>query len=231
MSVEVVTVWKKPNPGVGCSDEHTYMQLLSYQQRSVRQFGHEHLVVTDDADVPKSYNKLECSLPTEVMPAMIAGVLERLAHPVNSHLLFVDVDVLIGRNLEEVFDGSFDLGLTRRVNNKAPINNGAMYVHQDGWAHAEGFFRRAYALCGNHWGADQEAISQAAAPVPDVEGIEIRDGMRLAFLSMKLHNCIPKSKGLPHTNKPYVIHFKGGTKVWAQTYAANFIFGENDGPR
>lgn len=224
MSVQVVTVWKKPNPGVGCTDEHIYFQLLNYQRRTVQQYGHQHLVVTDDEKVPAEHTKFHCALPDQVMPAMIAGVLERLAQPVDSHLLFVDVDVLIGRNLEEAFDGSFDLGLTRRISHKAPINNGAMYVHQDGIEHAQRFFRCAYALCGNHWGADQEAISQAAAPVPEVEVVEDRDGMRLAFLSMKMYNCVPKNKGLRHTDNPYVIHFKGGTKAWAKEYAMNFIF-------
>lgn len=230
MTVEVCTVWKKPIANsVGCEDEHIYMQLLKYQKETARCFGHEHVVVTDDTSLTAQYKTMPCFLPAEIMPAMLAGVLYRLGRPVNSHLLFVDVDVLIGRNLEEAFDGSFDLGLTRRNNRKAPINNGAVYVHQDAAKFAHWLFGRALAICGTHWGADQEAISQAAAPVPDVEGVEMRGPYRLAFLPMGMYNAIPKVAGAIHDCRPFVIHFKGKkTKAWAKTYADKFLFGERE---
>ena len=99
-----------------------------------------------------------------------------------------------------------------------------MYVAKNGARKAELFFRRALDLCGSHWGADQEAISSAAQPVPGVERVEMRGDMRLAFLSMKTHNVVPKLEGKSHFCNPYVVHFKGATKQWADTYADKFVF-------
>lgn len=221
MSVEVVTVWV-PRPDHPKWRED-YIDLIELQRQTAHHFGHTHIVVTDSEGRGK-FERLICNLPQSVMKAMLAGVLERLARPVTSDLVFLDCDALIGKDLSEAFDCSFDLGLTRRLNKLAPINNGAVYVPQQSVAHADSFFRRALDICGDHWGADQEAISQIAAPVPEISGtIENRGGTRIAFLSMKTHNAIPKYEGKLHRSLPFVIHFKGQTKIWAQTYAEKFI--------
>jgi hypothetical protein len=221
MSVEVCTVWApRPNHEKWRDD---YLDLLALQRKTALQFGHVHTVVTDGAALP-GFDCLQVrDMPESLMKAMIDGVLARLNEPVHSNLLFVDVDVLIGRSLDEAFPGTFDLGLTFRDHPTAPINNGAMYVSHEGARAAKRFFCRAMELCGDHWGGDQEAISQAAMPVPAVECTKERQGARVAFLSMKTHSVVPKAFGKPHTGKPFSIHFKGETKPWAATYAERFI--------
>lgn len=226
MSVEVVTVWA-PRPGHE-KWRDTYLELLRLQSLTAYRFGHTHTIVTDQrgaAGLPMLSRAMRARLPDDLMQAMIAGVIARLSYPSESHLLFVDADVLVGRELDSAFEqGLFDLGLTRRLHDRAPINNGSMYVDQRGRAAALGFFERALARCGTHWGADQEAISEEAAPVPIVDGvIEQREWGRLAFLSMRDYSCVPKVRGQLHVAQPYAIHFKGEAKDWAEEYALRFL--------
>lgn len=225
MSVEVVTVWA-PRPTHEKWDSAQWYKLLELQRRTALRYGATHTVVTDDPlfDIQGA---MQAELPKDLMPAMIAGVLARLTMaPIHDDLLFVDVDVLIAREPDPAFNRTFDIGLTRRANaDGICINNGAMYVDKDAGDKAVRFFTRALARCGKHWGADQEAISAVAAPVPEISGtVQLRGDTRIAFLSMKTHNAIPKTEGKPHLAHPFVVHFKGPTKSWARTYADKFIF-------
>lgn len=211
MSVEVCTVFAARN---GCNWK-PYLPLIELQRQSVELAGHSYRVVNDD----------NATLSAGLMAAMIDGVIHRLRMGGDSHLLFVDVDCLILRACEAAFDGTFQLGLTRRENELAPINNGAMYVHRDGIQAAIPFFEYARSICAEHWGGDQEAISQAASPVPTRSGvIDHRRDCKIAFLSMALHNAVPKVRGKFHHSRPYVLHFKGATKDWMQDYAERYLF-------
>lgn len=219
--IEVCTVFAKRTDHPDF--DRDYMRLLKFQIRTAQHFGHRHTVVTDDAglQVPLPSQTLVVSLPHALMHAMIAGVIERLRNPVDCPIVFVDVDVLIGNDLHDAF-GGFDVGFTRRANDIAPINNGAMYVYDA--AKALPIFERALSICGTHWGGDQEAISAALAPVPNAECVLDRDGARVAFLSMRRHNCAPKERGARHYQDPFVIHFKGKeAKEWMPEYANRWI--------
>lgn len=220
--IEVCTVYAPRTFSVDFLTQ--YRKLLKWQCRSLEMFNdHRHTVVTDDPslEVPFNSRAMLAELPRELMPAMIAGVIERLRRPVTTPIVFVDVDVLIGADLHDAF-GGFDIGLTRRANEIAPINNGAMYVWDA--ARALPIFEHALSICGTHWGGDQEAIGAAVAPVPDTECVLDRRGARVAFLSMSKFNCIPKVRGFRHHNNPFAIHFKGkAAKEWMQEYATNFL--------
>lgn len=235
MTVEVVTVWAPRRHHEKWRDD--YCDLIALQRRTVRHFGHAHTVVTDDSRMLEDGDALVVKLPDEVMPAMIAGVLERLDRPVTCDLVFVDTDVLAHRNLDEAFvPRDFDIALTNREQEKAPINNGVMLVSQYGVEAARAFFGDALAVCGTHWGADQEAISATAKPVPppwDRAVIPRKRHGRIAFVNMKQFAAVPKERGVPHRKNPFFVHFKGETKQWAQEYAERFIFGNElrRGPR
>lgn len=227
MTVEVVTVWApRPHHDKWRDD---YLALLGLQKRTAEHFGHTHTVVSDHiggvgGELP-GFNVLHAPLSWELMPAMIDGVLARLRYPAKprTDLVFVDADVLVARDLAGAFSEDWDLGLTRRAHDRAEINNGAMYVRATAREMAIEFFERALARCGTHWGADQEAISAEAAPVPTQDRIEYLGPMRVGYLSMKTHNAVPKAPGLKHQAQPFVVHFKGDTKDWAQKYADRFI--------
>jgi hypothetical protein len=138
---------------------------------------------------------------------------------------------LINRDLREAFPenySEFDLLLTQRENDLAPINNGAMYVSCDGINRAWYFFLYALGLCGDHWGADQEAISRAAMPLPETIGRTARrQGCKIKYAAMKPYNVVPKEEGCEHVRhgsmRPFVIHFKGNTKDWMATYVEKFV--------
>jgi hypothetical protein len=222
MGVEVCTVWA-PRP------EHEkwrdYLPLLRLQKTTAEKFGHKHVVVTD-VDLP-GFNTLRVELPQSLMKAMISGVIERLKLPTPDDIAFLDCDVLIHRNLQDAF-GPWGLGLTNRAGNeKAPINNGAMYFRSDQREPALAFFEKALTLCGDHWGGDQEAISAAAQPIPDGQGLFYRDGLALMFLSMRQHNAVPKMVARRHHGDVFVVHFKGEVaKDWMEEYANSFILGK-----
>jgi hypothetical protein len=219
MRVVVVTVYA-PRP------EHPkfidYLPFLRVQKLSAERFEHKHVVVTD-ADLGGEFREIRTPLSQELMPAMIEGVLAGLrAANGKRHLVFVDADCLINRDLRKAFaSGEWDIGLTRREHDSSPINNGAMFINGESIPKAIAFFERSLSLCGTHWGADQEAISAAAAPVPDEECVQDRDGTRIGFLSMKKHSAVPAKVMARHDS--YVVHFKGSKKEWMLNYAHQFL--------
>lgn len=220
--VDVVTVYS-PHP------EHEkwydYISLLRMQRDSAAQWGHQHWIVTD-ADLDDEFMCIRELLPRSLMKAMIAGVIARLIRGGNRDIVFVDADCLITRDLRDAFAGTgYDMLLTQRANEISPINNGAMYVKCEGISAAWQFFRRALEICGDHWGADQEAISQAASPIPFINDVAQRHGCNIKFVDMKPYNVVPKEKVLRgrHHCDPFVIHFKGAAKDWMDTYAARYV--------
>lgn len=221
MTVEVVTVWA-PRP-MHQKWRKDYIDLLQLQKLTAERFGHAHTIVTDTA-MPSGFDTIVTDLPASLMKAMLAGVIERLDRGGMNDLVFVDADCLIAKDLAPAFDDDlFDIGLTRRTSDLSPINNGAMYVRGSCATLAVDFFEKAFERCGDHWGADQEAISEAAAPVPDHCCVEERNGLRFGFLLMKAYAAVPKTPGKKHDKLPYIVHFKGDTKPWARVYAENFI--------
>jgi hypothetical protein len=218
IDVEVCTVYTPRPDHPNWRDD--YPALMAAQRASALRADCSHAVVTD-VDLP-GFNCLRTDLPDNLMQAMIAGVVKRLEQPVASHLCFVDVDVLIIRSLLPVFSrAKFDIGLTYRANELAPINNGVMYVPKNGVAGALMFFREALRRCGTHWGADQEAISQAAAGVIHVDGEHgMRSGAMIKFHTSKYYAAVPKAPLARHD--AYAVHFKGATKDWMIEYARHF---------
>lgn len=231
-AIHVVTVLapREPIDGAPAPTWQEYLPLLRLQRDSARWYGHKHSVVTD-ADLGAEFDLFRTHLDVDLMRAMIAGVIAKLQAGGSSHLVFLDVDCLIARNLEPVFtENLWDIGLTHRENEVSPINNGAMYVRAEAIPQAIAFFKRAWALCGTHWGADQEAISKAAHPVPKDDCVIARNGMRIGFLNMKRYAAVPKNHLSKHGGETYVVHFKGKTKEWMADYANAFIFsGERHG--
>lgn len=238
MSVQVVTVFAKRDPRPECPSWEEYLPLLRLQRDSARWFGHGHLIVTD-GDIGEEFNQLRVNLPNDLMPAMIAGVIAKLKASIygagsGGNLVFVDGDCLIARELNSIFESPprYDLGLCHRIDDVSPINNGAMYVPKEGVYYAAQFMEKALEVCGTHWAADQQAISQVAAPVPRDDGTAMRHGCNVAFLDMKRYGAVPKRRLSKHGEGSYVIHFKGETKAWMSDYAKEYVFvGEPRGPR
>lgn len=218
MKIQVVSFYA---PRVGHEKWIDYLPHLRLQKATAEKFGHRHIVISDQKF--SGFETFPVDLPRSLMLAILSGQIAFLKRwDGESPVVLVDADCLIARSLKDAFDGTFDLGLTNREDLRCPINNGAMYIAGNKPKVVE-FFERSLAICQKHWGGDQEAISQAAAPVPIGHGVENRDGLRLGFFSMLSHNVVPKAMGVRHKKNPFVVHFKGERKSWMETYARNFI--------
>jgi hypothetical protein len=243
--IDVVTVFAPRREHPQWMD---YIPLLSLQRDSAVHFGHRHIVVTDDAEpegLRREFSTMTVDLPHSLMRAQIAGQVAYLEQWTGDHpAVLVDADCLITRALDAAFDGTFDLGLTHRDDPVSPIQNGAMYVAPGNKEGVLRFFRGALAICGDHWGGDQEAISAMAAPVPKLSSdkherrsaktiVESRpswatnsEALRIGFLNGLDYNVSPKVEGKRHARNPFVVHFKGETKAWMKTYAQRFVLGK-----
>jgi hypothetical protein len=220
MTIECVTVFTaQPAHEKWRSD---YVDLIRAQAYSAERVGHTHRVMTDRPIAGLSCEIVD--LGEELMSAMLIGVIKRLEMPTDKHLVFLDADCLVNRPIGVLYRKHpfFDLALTIRVNERAPVINGAMYVRKEGAGRALMFFRQALKLCLPHWGGDQEAISQAAAPVPSEQTNEKRNGCNIAFLSAKHFAPTPKHVRTYHEGAT-VVHFKGATKGWQIPYARDFL--------
>lgn len=220
MSVEVCTVWApRPTHEKWRGDE--YLRLLALQRRTAKYFNHRHTLITDD---PSIEGAMQVQLPENLMQALLAGICARLRASARDHIAFLDMDVLVARPLDAVFHSrQFELGLTHRVDEVSPINNGSMFVHANAREKALTFFEACLAECQLHWGGDQEAISRRVMPVPEVDtdSVEMRNGILLWFMRMKVYAAVPKELNKPH--KSFTVHFKGETKAWAEQYARSRI--------
>lgn len=224
--IDVVTVFA---PREEYAHWREFLPMLDLQRRSVEKIGHRHVVVSDVDGLRMmelhKYQLFTAELSQSLMHLQLEGQLAYLNHWSGEYpLVFVDADCLVLRDLGRVFaPGNFEIGLTRRDNPVAPINNGAMYIAAGAKAAALKFFGRALELCQAHWGGDQEAIAQAAAPVPEKYCIKRRGAARIAFMPMSLYNWTPKVEGVHSGKNPYVAHFKGERKAWMKTYAEAFL--------
>lgn len=202
-----------------------YLTGMALERDTAQRWGARHVVVTD-VEMP-DFETMRTELPQSLMKAQIAGQIAYLEQWSNDHhVLLVDADCLIARDPAEAFCDRFDLGLTWRDNPACMINNGAMYIVAGSKERVLPFFRHALALCKDHWGGDQEAISAAAAPVPKQDGKRgERQGAMVEFMSMRTHNCVPTKENAAHREPvPFVVHFKGEhRKDWMRAYAENFI--------
>lgn len=215
--LEVVTVW---TPRPQSPQWRDYSELLALQARTVAHFGHRHRVVSDVA-LP-GYDVLHAPLPESLMQALLAGPLAYFEQWTDDHpVVVMDMDCVVTRNLEQAFETSWDIGLTNRELERAPIQNGAMYFAPGARRAAIELFTRALGLCRHGWGGDQEAIAKAVEPVPlTAHPIEPRLGVRLAFLSTRLHNYSRKGEMAEWDPARFVVHFKGESKKWAAPFVA-----------
>lgn len=195
-----------------------YLALLALQKRSAEAFRHRHFVVSDrELD---GLATVVTKLPDSLNQALLGGMIAAIdAWPGDYPLVLMDADCLVVRSLRSAFDGTFDVGLTNRTNDVAPIQNGVMYFAAGSKAVARAFLSCALELCKEHWGGDQEAIAQAAAPVPAEHGVQERFGVRFSFLSCKTHNWSPKSVPLRIPAGRFVLHLKGDRKDMAPGFA------------
>jgi len=132
--------------------------------------------------------------------------------------VFLDVDVIVRRDLSPVFADAFDIGLTYRddsdrslrlspeVREKMPFNTGVMFARASGWAFWEEAHEYSLTLSESEkcWFGDQLAIRHVAD----------KSALQIARYPCAMYNYSPWHVDEDVSEK-YVVHYKGDQrKLW-----------------
>jgi hypothetical protein len=191
--------------------------MLVLLQKSCDRLGLRHVVLTDEVTarhfMPEGMESFRLDLPGPLMLAVTEAQAMWLQagdwHDADS--LMVGADCLMLDHPDRHFPAREAAGLsvTMRLGPaRYPINTGAILVRQEARAKCARMFWQIAESCGEKWCDDQRAIEAALAPLPAVHGIHKRQGVRVAFIPMKVHNVAPKSASDPATGA-CVLHFRG----------------------
>jgi lipopolysaccharide biosynthesis glycosyltransferase len=143
----------------------------------------------------------------------------RLAHfaqlePCNA--VFLDTDVMVQKDLEPLFDWTFDVALTIRegaipdphgvdVTASMPYNTGVMLSKPEGWE----FWEEASKHCetlpddARRWWGDQFSVKTIAEVIP----------LCILDLPCDIYNYTPSSETEDLSDR-FVVHYKGQRKPW-----------------
>lgn len=201
-------------------DAADYMPLLALLDKSCARLGLRHVVLSD-APVP-GFETFVTPLPRALMPATLFAHRDWIARgDWSGGTALVGADCLIGRDLRECFDGSFDLLFTSREHRRWPINTGLVCVTEAARTKAAQAWARAAADCTEEWGDDQVQIARMVGPVPAEHGVYERRGMRVRFAPLATHNFTPKRPEI--ASDAFVVHFKGPRKGMMAGWAAQHL--------
>lgn len=199
----------------------SYLKQLSMLARSCARLGLPLAVLAD-----RPIDGFDCCLITPE-PSLMRTVLAAQCGYLNSpwfrdDTVLVDSDILFLRVPIEGF-GDWDICLTTRKGvrspfGRPPVNNGAVYCRAMSRDRCVAFFDAALARCGDFWGADQWALSEAAAPVGHNETAE-RSGATVRFVPARALNYAPRSLDDPRAVDAAVLHFKGWRKELMPAFA------------
>lgn len=152
--------------------------------------------------------------------------------------LFLDPDLLVQADLDEAFDGSFDLGLTWHPpgSGSHPINGGVVLAAKAGKERAAALMARIVAIMEGlppdqwEWFGDQEAMARLAgaeafASLPPPATIACPEG-RIGLLACDPWNYTP-AYGAEEADAVLVgkrvLHFKGSRKAAMAAYASRVL--------
>lgn len=137
-------------------------------------------------------------------------------------IAFLDTDTLILKDLCEVFDASFDVGVTIRDNpihdfeRRMPYNNGVIFVDCSRSGAASSYFtalRKAIEQLDESlwaWSGNQFVVRDALGHHPPGSTIN-RFGARIRVFACTTHNYTPAADG-EALNGKYILHFRGDAK-------------------
>ena len=153
-----------------------------------------------------------------------------LSHDFKSDLIFLDSDILINSNLEDIFLEDFAVGLTIRDFPEMPINGGVIYINRSYPEQAKLFFSKllnSYQekyLDKSQWWGDQYAIAdvirQENLTDRQSDFIEV-DKIKILLLECETYNFSPDYKfevDVFTIHQSKLIHFKGERKKYMATY-------------
>jgi hypothetical protein len=199
-----------------------YMPYLNVLRASCEKFGHQHIVITDDENLPDAF---VAALPESLMKAIIRGQLAYL----NSGLaqedtVFVGADCVLARDPAEVFDMPFDVAFTTGHFSDCILNTGAIYVR--GGVDARPIWAKAFAAMGEEWGDDQKALAAVVDPIEVATNVRASNksvcGLSVLFLPVDPYNLAPEYPDDDCT-RGVILHFRGPRKAWMVDYCAKWL--------
>ncbi len=147
----------------------------------------------------------------------------RFLERADSHVVYLDGDMLIQEDLEPLFMQEFDAGLTYRDNAQWPINAGIQFFHRRRLDRGVAFLRDCLRLFETRyqasaaWGGDQDALRDMTVGADftrsDTHLWRSADGYDVLLLPCARYNFSSREVKMPG---PYlgipVLHFKGKRK-------------------
>lgn len=209
----------------------TMLASAARTHRELRQ-----VVLTDQRtpfDLPPEIEIFRCDLDTtQPMLSRSVAWLEFLDRgAAGAHVVFLDSDILVNANIEDVFARDFDVGLTYRNQGIWPINAGVIFNHGRRLDRGRAFhsqclavFRERYLAAAN-WGGDQDALREMVSAADfarrDVY-VHQQHGFDILMLPCAEYNFTAETDR-PMTG-PYpdrrILHFRGRRKDQMLDYFA-----------
>lgn len=176
---------------------------------------------------------------TDNIPLMLNRLLTQISYvrsnDSRSNLTFLDSDILINANLEDLFQQDFDIALTYRDFEDMPINWGVMFISQQGQSSAIGFleevakvYQERYLTSDIFW-CDQYALM-------DVIGRErffnrqsdtlCVHNTKILLIPCSVYNFSPEptlDSIVPELKDKKILHFKGPRKRLMALYWNTYL--------
>lgn len=157
-------------------------------------------------------------------------------------VLFLDTDILINRDFQPLFDGSFDVGLTSRHQcpfAAMPINEGVILgadgasdklagffgdcLHLYEWLAELDFVTKRYGFDVRNWRGGQLSLAALVSRLVPPEGPASRiiNGVRYRFFPCAQYNhAVSRHDDVAYLAQKWAVHFKGKA---AKSLAGNYV--------
>lgn len=182
--------------------------------------------------------RLDLGDPLPSLSRSIAWVEFLRQAPQDSHVVFIDYDMLVEESLDSVFETVFDVGLTYRPHHRWPINAGIQFLHASRLQQSLKFYEKALAVFEKNYGewvvwcGDQWAFRHLVNADFEQEGVFLHreNEAEILLLPCDKYNFTPAEEWNvaeeSYAGKS-ILHFKGGAKVamleyWTKHLAAEF---------
>ncbi len=222
--------------GADCGRTARAMIEMMFATVSLTHPGCRKIIVTDERasfEAAEGVEVFRCALGDDPVPSLSRSIawveFLRQAAP-DSHVIFLDYDMLVLQSLEPVFVQLFDVGLTYRGDHERwPINAGIQFIHAARLKQARYLYEKALAIfqeryldwgvwCGDQWAFREmiQAEYRQKGPFLHREG-----GREVLLLPCDPYNYSPVEaweQGDDPLADKKVLHFKGPFKAAMYDY-------------
>lgn len=150
--------------------------------------------------------------------------------------VFIDHDILVQRDVSEIFDQSFDVGVTWRPRGGSPhpINAGVLFLDPSRRDRVRDFFYRLLSCAQSlptefwRWYGDQEALEKVLGAGhfrrdKPPRRIKVGSTTIRPFPAQQFNYSATYGSEHLHAPEPHIVHFKGKRKAAMAQYAGEFL--------